>query len=372
MGYVVQEVMVPNVGVQYMVVSDHGELHPLVNRFLKHRWAIHNSPNTLRTYAYRLRRYLEYLDSVQLDVLDVTRPVVADFAAWLQTPPAPDGVLLLNPQPVCKASTVNNHMAAVVAFHDYLFEMGVSDLDLQAGGGVGHPERSRHKGLLYGFAPVRRGNGLSLYVKQPKPERNKLTKAEVQKLLDATCNPRDRFLVYLLYISGARIGEALALRPEDMLFDHNGHAVHFVNRQLASLDAQLKTGDRTVPVDQRCMDLMDDYLWYVEDKVSPDTDALFVTITGPRAGQRLSQANVTALFRRLRSVTGVDATPHTLRHTYGSMVYAKTHNEELVRELMGHSSIQTTMDIYVHMTDDEVADELRPILPTLALEGRNG
>lgn len=51
--------------------------------------------------------------------------------------------------------------------------------------------------------------------------------------------------------------------------------------------------------------------------------------------------------------TGIDAHAHLLRHTHASIYYQTTKDIKLVQERLGHSQIQTTMNIYVHQTDEE-------------------
>ena len=41
-------------------------------------------------------------------------------------------------------------------------------------------------------------------------------------------------------------------------------------------------------------------------------------------------------------------TPHALRHTFASIVYDRTGDMKLVQELLGHSTLAVTADIYTH------------------------
>lgn len=75
-----------------------------------------------------------------------------------------------------------------------------------------------------------------------------LKKSEVERILSACLTTRDRFLIQLLWESGMRIGEALALWLEDV--EPDAHRIHIVDRgELANL-SEIKTvcSPRTVDV----------------------------------------------------------------------------------------------------------------------------
>ena len=50
---------------------------------------------------------------------------------------------------------------------------------------------------------------------------------------------------------------------------------------------------------------------------------------------------------------------HTLRHTYATRAIESGMQPKVPQKLLGHASIQTTMDKYVHVTDDSLTAGLR-------------
>ena len=64
----------------------------------------------------------------------------------------------------------------------------------------------------------------------------------------------------------------------------------------------------------------------------------------------MTYSSVYTLVRRLRSRTGVDFGPHMFRHTYASDLLRRGTPVEVVRDLLGHASIATTVDTYGHLT----------------------
>ncbi len=53
---------------------------------------------------------------------------------------------------------------------------------------------------------------------------------------------------------------------------------------------------------------------------------------------------------------------HKARHTAGQRVLDKTENLKAVQKLLGHSSIQTTADIYTDWDIDQLAETMREVL----------
>ena len=50
---------------------------------------------------------------------------------------------------------------------------------------------------------------------------------------------------------------------------------------------------------------------------------------------------------------------HALRHTYATRAIESGMQPKVLQKLLGHASIKTTMDRYVHVTDDSLANAVR-------------
>lgn len=216
---------------------------------------------------------------------------------------------------------------------------------------------SKYKGFLHHVNEGKLTNKNILKLKEPRRKPRALHKDEVEQIYEFTTNNRDRLLIQLLFETGLRIGEALSLFMEDFVFDHkNGHRIRLTDRGELENGAKLKTGERELYVSQGIMDLYDDYLYNVIDELEIDTNFVFVKLRGNRVGQPMNDRDVRALFKVLCKKTGMHIHPHLLRHTHATIYYRQTKDIKQVQERLGHVNIQTTMNMYVHPSEEDIRE----------------
>ena len=214
-----------------------------------------------------------------------------------------------------------------------------------------------YKGFLHHVNKGKSRNKNILKIKEPRRKIKVLTKDEVELISNATTNIRDKFIIKLLFETGLRVGEILSLFIEDFIYDHkNGHKIRLVDRGELSNGAKLKTGEREIFVSQELMDLFDDYEYEVLDDLEIDTNFVLVKLKGENRGKPLQYQDINALFKRLKSKTGIDVHAHLFRHTHATIYYRQTKDIKQVQERLGHSQIQTTMNMYLHPSDEDIRE----------------
>jgi len=351
----VQEAVTRDGLTRYLLVTDEGDIVEPVARYLKYLDATGKARNTIRAYCHHLKLYFEFLSQAHLDWRRVGLDDLASFVRWLRSPFGSTKVIPATPVREARAvRTVNMVLSAVVDFYEYLARSGnyCTQLPEQLKRAVS-TSRRRFKGFLYHVARNKPTQRNILRLREPNSLPRALSTEEVQKLLQACSNSRDRLLVALLYHAQLRIGEALALRLDD--FDVAAGKVHVLDRGELPNRAEIKTFScpRTVDVARELINLFLDYVAeYHTHDVS--TGFAFIKIAGPRRGLPMTYTDVNALFKRLRRKTGIRVTPHVLRHTGLTELFRAGMRPEVIQRRAGHAHAQTTIQVYVHPSEDDI------------------
>lgn len=86
---------------------------------------------------------------------------------------------------------------------------------------------------------------------------------------------------------------------------------------------------------------------------------VFTTMSADFHGNRLSDRYVQAMIRRYSRRAGITKkiSPHTLRHTFATMLYKHTKDIVVVQQALGHADLSSTM-VYVHLVSSDVEQAL--------------
>ncbi|EZT64939.1 transposase A transposon Tn554 [Staphylococcus aureus C0676] len=109
------------------------------------------------------------------------------------------------------------------------------------------------------------------------------------------------------------------------------------------------------------MALYTDYLVheYGEDL---DHDYIFINLKDSYFGHPLKYQSVLDLIRRLGKRTGITFTAHILRHTHATELIRSGWAAAYVQKRLGHAHVQTTLDTYVHLSDQDMKNEYKKYL----------
>lgn len=358
----VQKIMSENRNA-YLLLDTNGKPIPPVAKYMKFLYNRECSSNTLKTYCTALKHYFTYLNEKKLSYKNISFEGLSNFIAWLRNPNSSTKIISYKNNKIKRSEkTVNNYLTVVTSFYDYLYRNGLIEANIVeklmknlfiGAGGKGY------KGFFHHLDRKKVLTKNVLKLDEPKTRIKVYKKEEMSRIYHATTNTRDRFLVRLLLESGLRIGEVLSLFIEDFYFDSKKrkHKIILKDRGELPNGGKLKTGERTLDISQELMDLYDDYLYEIIDEYNPEHNFVFIKMRGENAGEPLTYSDVYASFKALEKKTDIHVTPHKFRHTHGTIYYLKTKSIKMVQERLGHAQIQTTINLYVHPSEDDIRME---------------
>ena len=369
----VQEVILENNIKRYMLLDQRGVPVPAAMKYIKYLDTTKKSPNTQKSYCYALKHFFTYLKEVDKDYKHIRLEDLVEFVGWLRSPYGSSKVAPIKQEKAIRTEKTVNHTITVIAnFYDYLFrnEEIQNDMTEKLMKQVFTGGRTHYKSFLHHVHKDKPSERNVLKLKEPRKKVDTLTKEQVQQVLQATTNIRDRFLIQLLFETGFRIGETIGLFMEDFKFDfQKGHRISLVDRGELENGAKLKTGERAIYVSQSLMDLYDDYLYEVLDELELDSNFVFVKTRGKNVGKPMDYKDVASLFKRLKKKTGIkNLHPHLFRHTHATIYYQQTKDIKQVQERLGHKHIQTTMNLYLHPSDEEIREDWEKAQPAFNLQ----
>lgn len=292
----------------------------LIDSFLTYYKASKNeSENTLKSYAEDLIQFYEYLKLIKISepiFQKVKHTHIRGFLAHLQ------GKKL-------SRRTIARKLSAIRSFYKYLVIEGVVD------------------------------NNVAKDVTTPKLSKELphfLYSDEIKALLEAPSEDvfgiRDKAILELLYATGMRVGELVALKVSDLNFGANyiivygkgsrERIVFFGQKAASSLEKYLKKS-RPFLLEEGC-----------------PCDFLFLN----KNGKKISDRSIRRIVDKYVRLTCLNSktSPHTLRHTFATHMLNNGADLKTVQELLGHVSLSTTQ-IYTHVTKErlkEVYDKTFP------------
>jgi len=132
---------------------------------------------------------------------------------------------------------------------------------------------------------------------------------------------RNFAIICVLLDTGLRSGELLSLKPVDIIMGKKGAKGLRVRRRQGSKDDPrkkqpgTKRGEREVPLSEGAFRALDYYVAAVRNTIPSASlcDYLIVSVGNKSKGVPLS--SISPVTDKIRDLTGIDLTPHKLRHT---------------------------------------------------------
>ena len=281
----------------------------IVEDFLRYMEAEREaSPLTVSTYEQALGDFAAYISELGDTTLeDADSDVIRDWMEHLMDSGH-------------KASTVCKYLSAVKSLYRYALRMGIIKRD------PAHP--------LHG---PKKEKALPVFIKeQEADELFDKVRWDMENIKDV----RARTLLLLLYSTGIRRAEVIALRDSD---------VNLVSREIKVTGKRRK--QRIIPLGDEIVTELERYM-ALRDREQPDSEATSGgALFRNDSGKALTEGSVynTVHTYLTQVTTQKKRSPHVLRHSFATAMLNNDAQLGSVQKLLGHQSLTTTQ-IYTHVT----------------------
>ncbi len=281
-----------------------------ISEFLQHGQSVRNlSDRTLRAYHSDLTQFHSHVDGAVMS--DITPEHLETYLDKLGTSPYRD-------------TSIRRKVAALKVFFRFLEEQGIVSESPARKLKIKRPVESR-------IPVVLSSREVKALLAAPKQQIAELTDSRDHSAGGRNryfCAVRDNVILELLFSTGIRIGELVALNVGDA--DLAARQIQITGRA---------TRGRIVPVSDAVAETLVNYLGFRDDRML-DTAALFVG----RSGTRLTIYSIENIFKKHVRLAEIKrhVTPHALRHTMAAMLVSSGADIRVVQEILGHASILST------------------------------
>lgn len=214
--------------------------------------------------------------------------------------------------------------------------------------------------------------------RQVQRKGNFLTKEELKEFLKLAQTATLSYffpLVHLMSYTGLRQGEALALKWSDIDFENkkitvDKTAVRIKEKQTLQTP-KTKNSKRVISIDPTTLSILkswkkDQIKIYFKNGKHFEGDENFI-FTNQRS-EWVHIHNFIRYFKRFIADHKLKPiTPHGLRHTHASLLFSAGVEPKNISDRLGHSTVQITLDLYTHITEEQRTDTVEKLLEYMVI-----
>lgn len=197
-------------------------------------------------------------------------------------------------------------------------------------------------------------------IKSNEPEKKPLSQFEMNCIKKADLTEKERLFIDIMYYTGIRRGEALALKLSNI--DLKNRVMHITNSLDISDNTAIikepksKAGYRDIPIPDKLFSELRSYMG------GRKTQLLFTAQNGGYVTRSSYRRMWESIVKKTKAVAdaelsstaisaerAINFTPHTFRHTYATNLYYSGVDIKSAQYLLGHSTLDMTLKVYTHL-----------------------
>lgn len=332
--------------VVYIVTNNKGVPYLYANKYLKFLMLTGRTTNTIKSYAYRLKIYFDFLEYYNLDFSKVNMEDFIKYIGWL------NGEKSIGTKKR-EAKTINYNIAAVINFYDYLTKFHEDLLANKLDYYTESIKRYSYKSFLHHIQTNVKYKLNVLKVREINKPYKILKNEQLKRIFNCSLHIRNRLLLQILYETGVRISEALNIKLED---------INISNKEILITKSKTPSGEyRKVYLSAETVNLLQDHIYEIHEKNNFDSNYLFLKLTGENRGLQCDYETIESVFRNLSTKLGFKVTPHMFRHTLATELNENGVDPSIIKQLLGHKDVQTTLNMYIHPSEESLKKEFNKV-----------
>lgn len=264
---------------------------------------------TIKNYLIDITEFITYCNNFNKNYLNIKYTDIKSYLTHLY-------------EKKYKSTTISRKISALRTFYAFLYDKNIVD-----------------KNVFEYITLPKKEKRLPKYLSNDDID-------EIFKIIDISTplGIRNRLILELLYGSGLRVSELCNIKLSD---------IDFSNKSIRIIGKGKK--ERIVYYGEPCKRIIDLYLNGTRDEILGKNKNEYLIIGNKKSNKRLSVRSVELILNNIIESTSLNkkASPHTLRHTFATHLLNDGCDILIVKELLGHSSLDTT-GIYTHISNERL------------------
>ena len=264
------------------------------------------SSHTIFNYERDLEGFKEYVQSKKIDYKNMNYSKVSEYLLHLSSKKY-------------SPSSVNRHLSAIRSFYSYLLDEKLTN-----------------------SSPFKAIHGPKKEKKLPNYLKYQEFLDLIDSLKDTALDMRNRMILELLFATGVRVSELINIKLSDINFKEQEIKVYGKGKK-----------ERIVYFNNECQKVMSEYVLNARQEILNGKHCEFLIIN--HFGKKITARGIEDIIDKCiqKSSLKHKISPHTLRHTFATLLLNEGMDIREVQELLGHARLSTT-SIYTHVSNEEL------------------
>ena len=334
-----------------VLLDDEMKIVKPVYAYLKQQARLDRSFNTIIANGRDLKLYWEFLNYMGYEYTEVTPITISEFIEFLRSSEEcmDDKIIIFYGTSKRTGKTINRILSTVYCF--YKFCCLVTEIKNP----IIMEEINRQQNMFKNFLHHARNNnkiGKSIFkIKQSEAIITIIPDAHIELLMNCLQNSRDKLILKIMYLTGARIGEVLDLKIENIPYPNSDETFGV----LKNIKSKGKCRNLFIPM--RLIEEIDSFIINERALIDTEHSCLFVALQKQNLGHPLTYRSIYDVFDRAKKKVGLKFNVHEIRHTFVTHLAETGMDVSIISLIAGHKHIQTT-ERYTHLSDKYIGESL--------------